>query len=218
MNGDSVGEEFLEGNEIMLTSIQEYATTAATQWYQPVKQSSHNTLDSMSTSTFFQAILEGFVDAILIVTQEGEVVHANAKAIEVCQNLPSHPSGIPQEAWHICQLLIDSKNLLPQQTTILESEVKANDSASWRLRGRWLSFGNSKPYILITMEDCDESLKNQTLLEIKKYGFTSREAEVWSLKRTHHSYKQIAAKLFISENTVKKHIKNINLKRREVTA
>ena len=203
---------------MMLTSIQEYSTTVAKHWYKPIKQSSDNTLDCISTSTFFQAILEGFVDAILIVTQEGEVVHANAKAMEVCQNLPSHSSGIPQEVWHICQLLIESKSLLPQQTTILESEVKVNDSAPWRLRGRWLSLGNSDPYILITMEDCYESLKNQTLLEIKKYGFTSREAEVWSLKRTNHAYKQIAAKLFISENTVKKHIKNINLKRREVAA
>lgn len=201
----------------MFTSTQKYSVVSTKQWYQPVQAASHNDTDTLSTANFFQAILEGLVDAILIVTQEGKIVHANAKAIKVCQNLPSHPSGIPQEAWRICQLLTESKNLLPDQNIVIESEVKTNDSIPWRLRGRWFNLGNNESYILITMEDCYESLKNQTWLEIQRYGFTSREAEVWSLKRTNHSYKQIAAKLFISENTVKKHIKNINTKRRSLS-
>ena len=201
----------------MLTFTQTHSSLSAKQWSQPAPTARQHNSESINTSDFFQAILEGLVDAILIVTPEGKIVHANAKAIQVCRNLPSHESGIPQEAWRICQLLVDSKSLLTNQTLVLESEVKTYDSNHWRLRGRWFNLGNDESYILITMEDCYESLQNQTWLEIQKYGFTSREAEVWSLKRANHSYKQIAAKLFISENTVKKHIKNINTKRRSLS-
>jgi DNA-binding CsgD family transcriptional regulator len=48
--------------------------------------------------------------------------------------------------------------------------------------------------------------------DAKQYNLTPRETEVWYLKQTNYSYKQIAATLYISVNTVKKHMKNIYFK------
>jgi len=48
--------------------------------------------------------------------------------------------------------------------------------------------------------------------EIEKYGLTPRESEVWLLYRANYSRKEIAAELFISIDTVKKHLKNIKTK------
>lgn len=52
----------------------------------------------------------------------------------------------------------------------------------------------------------DQSL---ILAEIERYSLTDREAEVWKLRQQGTSYKEISKQLFISVNTVKKHLKNI---------
>ncbi|NJR70496.1 MAG: SUMF1/EgtB/PvdO family nonheme iron enzyme [Synechococcales cyanobacterium CRU_2_2] len=49
--------------------------------------------------------------------------------------------------------------------------------------------------------------------EIQRYGLTHRESEVWQLHRQGYSYDEIAGQLYISRNTVKKHLKAIALKR-----
>jgi DNA-binding CsgD family transcriptional regulator len=56
------------------------------------------------------------------------------------------------------------------------------------------------------------TMKNNAIADAKPYNLTPRETEVWSLKQTNYTYKQIAATLYISVNTVKKHIKNIYFK------
>lgn len=164
-------------------------------------------------SHFFQGILESLVDGILVVTTQGKIIHSNAQATSLCQQLTHAtdlPNNIPEEIWRICQALMEGDEFFVQQQMVIESEVMTCQSTPLRLRARWL---DSLEAILITIEDRYQSLENLALAEIHQYGFTSREAEVWSLKRTNHSNKDIATKLYISENTVKKHVKNINLKR-----
>ena len=51
------------------------------------------------------------------------------------------------------------------------------------------------------------------MAEAQKYNLTERETQVWVLKRAGYTYKVIAAKLHIAEDTVKKHIKSIHAKR-----
>jgi DNA-binding CsgD family transcriptional regulator len=63
------------------------------------------------------------------------------------------------------------------------------------------------------LEDQHQVNKVRAIAEARKYGLTDREAQVWLLKRTGHSYKSIAAQLYIAEDTVKKHIKSIHAKR-----
>jgi DNA-binding CsgD family transcriptional regulator len=65
---------------------------------------------------------------------------------------------------------------------------------------------------LVTIEDRQQSTHNAALTDVKKYGLTPREAEIWLLRRANYSYKEIADRLFITLNTVKKHMKNIYAK------
>jgi len=43
-----------------------------------------------------------------------------------------------------------------------------------------------------------------------------RREDVWLLRRANHSYEEIAAKLYIAVNTVKRHLKSIHAKRKMV--
>jgi DNA-binding CsgD family transcriptional regulator len=50
--------------------------------------------------------------------------------------------------------------------------------------------------------------------EVQRYGLSVREGEVWVLHRKGYTYKDIAQKLNITPNTVKKHMKSILIKPR----
>lgn len=59
-------------------------------------------------------------------------------------------------------------------------------------------------------------MRNLAIAQAEHYGLTSREAEVWLLRQANYSCREIAAELYISLNTVKKHMKNIHAKREKV--
>jgi DNA-binding CsgD family transcriptional regulator len=163
-----------------------------------------------------EAILEGFIDGVLILNEQGEQIHANDCARRICDQLRQRTSSvnsIPQPIWHVCESLIESRDLFYDQTLIIESEFSLDNSATFRIRVRWLELGESeRPYLLVTLEDRLQSTKSAAIVDAKKYGFTDREAQIWLLRKAKHSYKEIAAQLFITINTVKKHMKNIYAK------
>ncbi|MCA1991018.1 MAG: LuxR C-terminal-related transcriptional regulator [Coleofasciculus sp. S288] len=167
-----------------------------------------------------QAIIEGFVDGVLILTERGEWVHANERAHYVCQQMSqctSKSNYVPEDIWSVCEALIDSREFFLDRKVIIESEINTNDSIVYRIRARWLVLDESAhPYLLVTIEDRQQSSQNIAIAEAKKYGLTPREAEVWLLRRANHSYKEIADKLYITLNTVKKHMKNIYAKQQEL--
>ncbi|MEW6496476.1 MAG: LuxR C-terminal-related transcriptional regulator [Cyanobacteriota bacterium] len=159
-----------------------------------------------------QAIIEGFVDGVLILTEKGEWIHANDCAHRICHHFSSERLQnhlVPLPIWQICEALIESRELFPNEKMIIEAEIGTNDTDVFRVRVRWLEFGeNDSPYLLVTLEDRKQSTHNAAIAEAKKYDLTAREAEVWLLRRANYSYKEIAAKLYITINTVKKHMKN----------
>lgn len=163
-----------------------------------------------------QAIIEGFVDGILILTAQGEWVYANAQARRIFYQLlqsTSQPNPVVQAIWHVCQTFIKSDELFFEQNITIDSEIDGNDSGSFRIRVRWLVLeGNAQPYLLVTIEDRNQSTQNLAIADAKKFGLTCRETEIWLLRRANYSYKEIAAKLHISLNTAKKHLKNIHTK------
>ncbi|NET56529.1 MAG: helix-turn-helix transcriptional regulator [Symploca sp. SIO2E6] len=206
-----------------------------------------NTQDS-SLDFSFQAILEGFIDGILILTHQGKLVHANDTARKICQGIdadaqtPESPDAgmrtrplflssitdasasvgnsgesnfVPQAIWRVCLNLIESRKLYPHQPMILESQMATGDLSNLRVRVQWLQLAAFEhPCILVTLENQTQSLQNLALAEAYQYGLTSRETEVWLLRRSQYTYNQIAAELFISLNTVKKHLKNILAKQK----
>ncbi|HEY9613204.1 LuxR C-terminal-related transcriptional regulator [Allocoleopsis sp.] len=180
-------------------------------------QGSH-VLDSKQPS-WLQAIIEGLVDGILVLSQQGEWIYANECARQICQQLSpgkTLSNSVPQVIWQVCESLRDRLELLSDQEAIIGNEIKPNNSVNFRVRVRWLVLEDSAhPLILVTIEDQNQARKMQAIADAKKYGLTRRETEVWSLHQSRLSYKEIADRLYITLNTVKKHIKNIYAKQQE---
>jgi DNA-binding CsgD family transcriptional regulator len=184
----------------------------------PIEQSKSRFSQDIEPYYLFHGILEGFMDGILIITKTGELLHANQLAKQICQQLSDGESGsIPQDIWQICQSLIECKNLFPGEKVVLESEINQDNAGHFRLRVRWFKLEQmSQECLLVSIEDKHQSLKEIVNRDVHEYDLTPREAEVWLLYRANYSYKEIAAKLYITINTVKKHMKNIHAKRKSI--
>lgn len=176
-----------------------------------VKSEEHHRTD------FLQEVIEGLEDGILILNYVGEILHANTSAYRICCQLTQDDfisNFVPTAIWNLCQALLDKRSLLPDELIILSDEIVLNESTIFQIRVRLLDLNRFQmPCLLVTIENRCESLKNVAIAEVEKYDFTPREAEIWCLYRANYSYKEIAAKLYITINTVKKHMKNIHAKR-----
>ena len=166
--------------------------------------------------TFFQGLIEGFIDGVLILTQQGQWINANNNARKICHILapkPSQANSIPEEIWDVCQTLMESRSFYPNQPVIIESEVRTQQLRALRIRARWLDLeAFSEPCLLVILEDRYQSMQRTVIAESKQYGLTPRESEVWLLRRLDYTFQSIADQLFISLNTVKKHMRNIRTK------
>ncbi len=173
--------------------------------------------NNLQQATFLQEVIEGLQDGILILTETGELVYANSNARSICfsiQQANPNDNFVPSEIWKLCKFLIDSHRLYADKNLIVSDEIVFDNLTNLRVRVRWLNLEKiSHPCLLITIENRYESVRNAALVEIKKYELTPREAEIWLLFRANYTYKKIADELYITLNTVKKHMKNIHAKR-----
>lgn len=162
---------------------------------------------------FLQAVLEGFVDGILVLTAEKEQKYANAMATHLCHRLSDGGEAIPQEIWQVCEALIDSRESYPNQSIVIESEVDTG-GGKLRIRAHWLMLDISHPpCLLVRLQDQNQAVQGLAIAEAQTWGLTERETQVWILRRSGCSRKQIAEDLYIAVDTVKKHLKNIQNKR-----
>jgi RNA polymerase sigma factor (sigma-70 family) len=169
-------------------------------------------------SLLLQGVLEGITDGILILSEQGKLIYHNYYAHCICQSLSQGKSvahEVPEAIWQSCQALIDSRDLYFDQPVVIESEIALDPSSVYRVRVRWLTLEDSKrPYLAVLLEDRRQSLQNRALAEALLYNLTPRQAEVWLLRCAGFSYQQIAIELYITVNTVKRHLKEIHAKKR----
>ncbi|MDJ0733344.1 MAG: LuxR C-terminal-related transcriptional regulator [Nostocaceae cyanobacterium] len=179
-------------------------------------------LENSQPLYFFEEVLEGLKDGVLILSDTGEILHANGVAVHISSLLnqdSSQSNVVPSAIWNICQSLIDNRTLLSNKFLVISSDIVLDRSNVFRTRVRWLDLDRlGISCLLVTIEDRYESLKNLVKSEAIKYQLTSREAEIWFFYRAQYSYKDIAAELYITINTVKKHMKNIHAKRQAFLA
>lgn len=179
-----------------------------------------SSLPNLQDPDILTGVIEKLINGILILTARREMVYANDTARRILGQLnQDRPQAdfIPKEIWHICQSLIGSHNLFPNQHWRIESEIFTDDSTSLRIRAQWLNLEDREnSLILITVEDRYQKIKNLAVDESQKYGLTPREKEVWLLHRANYTYKQIASELCITPNTVKKHMRSIHAKQKEL--
>lgn len=176
------------------------------------------TQGSRLDSVLVKRVIEGFIDGVLILTYQGELIHINDNADQIINTLVQHQEQLQlmlQELGRVHRAVVDSCELYPESSIIIESEMSNNRLGVLRIRARRLQLDMyEEPLILIILEDQQRSIQSLVKTEVKIYGLTPREAEIWSLRRANYSYKEIAIELFISVNTVKKHLKNIHNKLR----
>ena len=174
----------------------------------PQRRFSRNKPNTKSNNVLLEAVLEAFTDGVMLLTAEGRLLHINQCAIQLCRHLqPDFTSTyeVPKSIWRICKSLIESRTLFPNQTFVIEDEILNSKNNPVRIRVQWMDLEvTNQPYLLVTLEDLNQSTAISAILEAQKFGLTQREHEVWQLRKAKYNYEEIASKLYISVNTVKK--------------
>jgi DNA-binding CsgD family transcriptional regulator len=167
-----------------------------------------------------EEVIENLIDGVLVVTERRELIYTNNCARRILRQLNQNSllaNPVPREIWHICQSLIESRHLFPNQYWSLESKVFVDSSVVLNVQARWINLETVEhPCLLLSIRDQYQSIKSIATEESQKYKLTSREQEIWLLHRANYTYKQAASELCITPNTVKKHMKNIYLKQKSI--
>ena len=177
--------------------------------------------------TIFEALLEQLFPSqgLVLLDAHGHLLQSNTKARKVCNSLNGgnlntqhgcvyEAMNLPSEIQSLYKEILNSKSVLSDQRVKLHEDIILEDSTRIRLNAEWVQIGiKGSHYVLITIEDLTELSHQQALFDAYRYNLTSRELEVWKLYLQGLSYRQISEKLFISINTVKRHMKNIHSKR-----
>jgi len=174
---------------------------------------------SLGQTVLFEKALEDLVDGVLILTEQRELLYANDCARRILRQLDREDAlaPVPDEVWYLCQTLIESRHLFPDQYWLIESQVFIDSSVVFNVRARWFKLETrEQSCILLSIRDHYQSIKDIAIEESQKYRLTSREKEIWLLHRANYTYKRIALELCITPNTVKKHMKNIYLKQKAI--
>ncbi len=176
-------------------------------------------VNNLESPELLSAIVEDLVDGILILAIDGEVIYANNNALRVLRQLNQNnlTTRVPEEIWHLCQSLIHSRHLFPEQHWLMQSEILIDNSTTLYIQARWLQLSTLRePCLLLTLADRYQEIRNIAVEEAQAYGLTPRETQVWLLSRANYTYKQIAVELKITPNTVKKHMRSIHKKQKEI--
>lgn len=165
-----------------------------------------------------QALIEECIGGILVFTDQQQLVYSSRAAQRVLSQLQTESGAknfIPNEIWHICRSLIQSRHLFPDQNWLIEFDIFTNATTTLHISARWLNL-EAIPYpcLLLTLEDRQQAIINLVLEEAERYGLTPREKSVWLLQNNNYTYKQIATELGITPNTVKKHMRSIYAKKK----
>ncbi|MBE9140147.1 hypothetical protein IQ254_23605 [Nodosilinea sp. LEGE 07088] len=191
---------------------------------------------NQATSIDFLAMLfETMLDrlfpsqGLLLISRSGHVIQSSPNARTLCQTLrPGHTpikqeSGLswpgrwalPPQIRALCKAMIDSRAEFPTQRIQLHDDIEVDGEGCIHLNGEWVDWGEAEStYLLITLENLAEVSVQRALFDAHRYQLTPRETDVWQLALQGYSYSAIAEQLFISLNTVKRHMKNIHEKRR----
>lgn len=170
--------------------------------------------------SLLSAVLEGFVDGILVLAEDGTCVHSNQRGRALCRDLSDNgsPSSLPACLTTMGKHLLESRELYPETLLVLTQEFTSQAGHQIRARIQWLDFpAMSNPYLLVSLENKTRSAHASALLEAIQYNLTPRERAVWVLRRANRTYDEIAKELYITVNTVKRHLKSIYAKRKEVS-
>ncbi|MGD1941394.1 MAG: helix-turn-helix transcriptional regulator [Leptolyngbyaceae cyanobacterium] len=174
-------------------------------------------LTSAQAAALENTSLETHVGSVLVFTEDGTLIYATENLPDRLKKLmaSAEPGVIPQEILLICQMLKQCRSRFPSQNWAMEFDIFTKDAIALRIRSRWLKLeGFAHPCILLIVEDHQQMVQDIVLDEVQGWGLTPREQEVWLHHQAGCTYHQIAEQLFITINTVKKHMRSVHAKRR----
>lgn len=165
-----------------------------------------------------RAALESLQDGFIVASQTGEVHQINEPAQRICNLLlesapPYRKAALPVEIWRVCESAIANQKVLSFQKLGLDAEIILPEIGTVRVRVQTIAIAQAA-CLLIVLEDRQQTIRNRALSDAALFGLTARETEVWQLRLRGDGYKEISAALWISVDTVKKHVKSILAKRR----
>ncbi len=184
----------------------------------PVASSNLRTGPISILGAAFGSLLDGFV----VTDSAGKIQQINQPAERICHLLDTsgpytnrlrEDNALPPEIWHVCKTALRKKDALSNQSAGIDADIVLPELGIVRTRVQNISFGQT-PYLLILLEDRQQTTRNKALSEAAICGLTERETEIWQLRLRGDAYKEISAALWISIDTVKKHLKNIRAKQR----
>ena len=164
------------------------------------------------------ASLETHIGSVLVLTDDYKVLYATASLQNKLEELTEPEEDgtvVTQEITHICQVLKQCRDSFPDQNWALEFDIVTKNANVLHIRSRWFKLeGFDQPCILLIVENRQQLIQDMVRDEAEDWGLTAREQEVWLLHQDGYTYRQIAEKLYITINTVKKHMRSVHGKRK----
>ena len=166
--------------------------------------------------------LEGFTDGIVIFSQDGDLLYNNQSGKTFIRYLSqleeTTANQLPPSLWKICDCLLEGRKLFPENPLILTQEFPVLEGECLRVRVQFLNFPEIDAVLfLLILEDQNRTAQSLARLEAVYWSLSPQEGQVWLQRRGYKaSYQEIANQLHISLNTVKKHLKSIHAKAREL--
>ena len=164
-----------------------------------------------------RAVLGNLQDGFIIANQTGKIRQINLPAERICNllcnSIEDQDEQLPAEIWHVCQSALKNKDVLSFNKIGIDADIILPNIGPVRIRVQNITIGK-EPSLLIVLEDRQQTIRNKALSDAALYGLTDRETEIWQMRLRDLSYKEISASLWISVDTVKKHVKNILAKQR----
>jgi DNA-binding CsgD family transcriptional regulator len=149
---------------------------------------------------------ENWVDGIFIFDRQGKCIMMNQTACQMAKYLSQVPEQwdqISHAIWQTCSVIIN------HSLNNAEFEISLDPVTRFRIRGLTLQMeDNTTSSIQIILEDQRQSIEHLVNTEALMYRLTLGEKAVCK------SYQDIAQVLYLSVNTIKKHLKNIRIKQR----
>ncbi|NJR64604.1 MAG: helix-turn-helix transcriptional regulator [Leptolyngbyaceae cyanobacterium CRU_2_3] len=198
------------------TTVHPSAIASSESSSQALSNDSHLKLARYPGQDLLRSVVESWIDGILILNDQGQWLESNGAARQICERLSQNQSiRVPETIWKICRELIHSRQIFPKQPVVIESEITV-EGLILRVRVQWFAAEETdRPYLMVILEDRYQSNVQRAIAEVDQFHLSPREAEVWLLHRTGQSYKAIAQALYISPDTVKKHLKSARNKQQE---
>lgn len=170
--------------------------------------------------TVQNVVVELVKEGVIILSRSLQPIHSNKKAKEICQQLWSNHYSSDKFPPAISELLnwLCKNPDIEGETFVMDYQL--NEERIVRIRACILDSNreprltsSTRPWLVLFLEDRHAILQDELRIEQKKYDLTDRELEVLSLLSQSFSYQEISNRLQVSLNTVKFHVKKINLKK-----